>query len=323
MVALLCLLITGCNNQAGTQQDLPVPGAGTPTPATTPTEPPWVPEPTHPMMDEVWQPPEPHKRVQFAQPTEIAESPDAMLVYEVAGLVGNVGFKVTVDGMAVLGGYQGDYTTYQLSTDEFNQIKQLVAAADFPNLAGRYWEEDPPGVIAEIPIVTITYIEGGRAKAVALRGSDHTPQALRDLQSTLENLVDKVREEGTRPTRPARLVGYYLQGTAYTWWLDIDEEGGLYYDSGPVNDHMSPADLAALRETLDDISSLGSNEWFTAPDDVRDIIFMDEHRAIITTYANGEQKQWINALSGATVPQGLQTLLEKLAEVYDKYAPGT
>ncbi len=132
-----------------------------------------------------------------------------------------------------------------------------------------------------------------------------------------------MREQGTRAIKPDPLVGYYLQGTGYTWWLDVDEEGGLYYGNGPMNAHVSSEDLAALRETLQGISSLGHDEWFTAPDDVRDIIYMDEHRAIITTYENGEQKQWINALSGANVPDGLQAVLDKLAEIYDKYAPGT
>src|SRR4051794_13505905 len=51
----------------------------------------WKPEPTPPLMDQVWQPPEPKKRVEISkmpQPTEIADSPDAMLVYEVASLGG-------------------------------------------------------------------------------------------------------------------------------------------------------------------------------------------------------------------------------------------
>jgi hypothetical protein len=326
LAALLGLLASGCNAQPGNE-----PGAkatatsksiAVPT-EPVPTEPPFVPDPTHPMMDEVWQPPEPSKRVERPRPTEVVDSPDAMLVYEIAGMGGMYGnLKVTADGVAVLGGYQGSYTTYQLSPSEFDLLKQQVAAADFPHLADRYWVEDPPGVIAEIPIVTITYIEAGVAKSVELRGSEKTPQPLRDVQATLKDLRDKVMTQGTQAARPELLVGYYLEGTGYVWLLDVDVEGGLYYDSGPANAHMSPEDLAALRATLDGISNLGSDEWYTAPRDVRDIIYMDEHRAIITTYNQGQQKQWINVLSGARVPQKLEAVLKTLAEIYDKYAPG-
>lgn len=269
----------------------------------------------------VWQPPQPAKRVMLPSPTPMAQSADVLLLYAVAGLGGGAELKVTPDGTVVLGGYQGTSTTYKLSPSEFDRLKQQVTATDFFNLADRYWQEDPAGVIAEISIVTITYNEGGRSKSVALRGSSKTPPAVRELETTLENLNEQVAKQGTQTTKPDPLLSYYLQGDDYTWRLDIDVEGNLYYGNGPANAKLSPEDRTAVRELIKNIGFIGSDEWYTAPNGIRDKIYMSERRAILTTYKQGEQFQWINALSGATVPKELQALLEKLAQLDDQYAP--
>lgn len=39
------------------------------------------------------------------------------------------------------------------------------------------------------------------------------------------------------------------------------------------------------------------------------------------TFENGQERQDIEAFSGAGIPGEYQTVLEKLAEFYDKYAP--
>jgi hypothetical protein len=330
LMLLLSVTIAGCNgpsaNDRGATATPAIAKVAVITPvASTPTEvaaPGWTREPTPALMDQVWQPPEPKKRIKMSTPTAMADSPDVMLVYDLVGLAMGQQIKVTQKGEVVLGGYQGTSVTYQLSPAEFDRIKQQVAATDFFNLADRYWVEDPPGVIAEIPIVTITYKEGGRTKSVSLRGSEKTPPALRELEDTLSDLGERAGKEGTPTTKPDSLVGYYLQGTDFVWWLDVDIEGGLYYGSGPAEARLPADELKALEEALGQISGLSSDEWFLPTSDVRNTLFMSEHRAIITTYRGGQQWQWINAISGATVPDGLQAVLEKLAEIYDKYAPG-
>jgi hypothetical protein len=331
MILMIGLMTVGCSRPSGGE-------AGATTIVATPssmvaTAPPVVPStptvdevaalwgPTPALMDTIWQPPEPKKRVVMPTPTAMVNSPDVMLVYDMVGLAMGQEIKLTRTGQVVVGGYQGTSISYQLSPTEFSHITQQVAATDFFNLADRYRVEDPPGVIAEIPIVTITYKEGGRTKSISLRGSDKTPPALRELETTLSDLGDQARKQGTPTTKPDPLVQFYLEGTGhYVWWMDVDVQGGLYYGSGPAEAHLSPEDLKALRDALDKISGLGSDEWFLPPQDVRDIVFMSEHRAIVTTYKG--EGQWINAISGAKVPDGLQAVLEKLVEIYDKYAPG-
>lgn len=273
-------------------------------------------------MDTVWQPPEPKKKVEPPQPTEVVASPDALIVYEFANVGISGGLKVTTSGQALVAGYQDSYSTYTLSKAEFDHLKQQIAATDFFNLQDRYWQEDPPGVIAEVTIVTITYKDGARTKSVKIRGSENTPKAIADLEKTLHDLDVRVRKEGTPSARPGNLVQFYLEGTGhYVWEYDIDVEGGIYYGSGPAQAHLSPEDLKALKNALDAIALIGEDTWYTAPNNLRDTIYMSEHRCIITTYASGQRYQWINALSGADVPKNLQTVLQMLADYYDKYAP--
>jgi hypothetical protein len=281
----------------------------------------WKPDPTPPLMDQVWQPPEPKKRFVAAEPTAVIDSPDVLLLYEFANVGISGAYKFTADGRVVQRGFQGRYITYNLSPDEFGQLKEQIARVGFFNLSDRYWEEDPPGVIAERTIITLAYREGDRTKSVTIRGTEETPTELGVLMRMVDGLIERAVAAGTRAPRPAQLVDFYLQGTDYTWWLNIDVEGNLYYSAGPAEVRMSDGDLQALNSTLEGISGLGGDVWFTAPDKVRDVIYRSEHRAIITTYRNGEQYQWINALSGGRVPAGLQAVLEKLAELYDEYAP--
>ena len=49
-------------------------------------------------MDQVWQPPEPKKRMALPTPTEVASSPDAMIIYEVVGLAHGDLMKIAKDG---------------------------------------------------------------------------------------------------------------------------------------------------------------------------------------------------------------------------------
>jgi hypothetical protein len=325
-------LLAGCSQRPSAGDDpkstpTPTPALEvTPTTAVLPTptflDVPTVPTVGTPSTGELWQPPEPSKHYAPPPATETVDSPDAMLVYEVASLVGDTQLKVTPDGMVVLGGYHGTFFTYKLLPGEFESLKKQIAAADFFNLADRYWKEDPPDVIAEIPIVTITYKESGRTKAVSLRTTQNAPPALATLAGTLGDLEEQVRTQGTENSNPDLLVDFYLEGADYNIWrLDIDVEGNLYYGHGPAEARLRPEDFEALRGALQaGTRGMSSDEWFTAPREVRDI--MTEHRAIVTYYEHGEQAKWINALTGASVPADFEALLEKLAETYDKYAPG-
>jgi hypothetical protein len=112
-----------------------------------------------------------------------------------------------------------------------------------------------------------------------------------------------------------------LFGTGRVWTLDIDIEGHLYYGWKQPRPRMSADDLALLHESLDEVSRLGRNPWYSALGDVRDTIYMDEHRANVLIFSDFHNHQTINALSGGDVPQSVELLLVKLADIYDKYAP--
>lgn len=75
--------------------------------------------------------------------------------------------------------------TFQLDAAQLASLVRQVEEARFFDLRGAYLEQDPPGIIVEYDIVTITVTQAGRSKSVTLRGSSETPAPLLALQSML------------------------------------------------------------------------------------------------------------------------------------------
>lgn len=326
MVLLFGIAVTACTSQGGDMVQgvptLPV----SPSPVSTPTQNAssvWTSEPTPPLMDKVWQPPQPKKHVTTSsQPTELSASPDAMITYEVVSLGGGGDMKISKEGVVSLFGYRETVWTLQLSPDRLQALLSSFDNAHFFDLSERYIEGDPPGVIREMSYVTITYNKDGQSKSIQTRGSSLTPLAYVEVERTLSELEDEVRNKGTVSKRPDALVDYMMIGSEDTWVLDVDIEGGLYYGTGHVDAHLSQDDLKSLKDALTAMGYLGSDVWLAPSSEVRDVLFMSEHRAIVSTYKGGEHTQRIDMVSGADIPPGLQTVLDKLAEFYDKYVPG-
>ena len=209
-----------------------------------------------------------------------------------------------------------------LSPERLQSLLDKFDRADFFNLSDSYQVVDPPGVIAEIDYVTVTYTKDGRAKSITTRGTGQTPQSYVEVEDALSALADEAREKGTVTSRPPALVDILVLSTNHSWSLDVDSEGGLYHEYSSTPVQMSAEELAQLKKALEGISSLGKDRWFAPPSDIRDVLFMSEHRAIVTTYRDGKSYQRLDMVSGASIPEGLQAVMDQLVMLYDKYAPG-
>jgi hypothetical protein len=320
LLLLICLTTIGCSEQPS--KKTPVDAVTLPTATSVvPTAEPYVRKPTSPLMDQVWQPPEPERLVELPTSTEVASSPDAMVIYQVVGLNHGDLMKITQDGQVSVYGYRDSIYTLALAPERLQALLENFDRADFFNLSDSYKVANPPGVIVEMDYVTVTYTKDGRTKSITTRGTDKTPSAYVGVEAALSALADEARNKGTVTSRPPALIDILVLGTEHSWSLDVDSKGGLYYRNSSTPIQMSSEDLTALKQAIEDIGSLGTDQWYAPPRDIRDVLIKFEHQAVVTTYSNGQSYQTLDMVSGASIPAGLQTVMDQLVMLYDKYAP--
>jgi hypothetical protein len=185
----------------------------------------------------------------------------------------------------------------------------------FFDLSESYREADPPGVIREMAIRTITYQRDGRAKSVQLRGDGQVPPALSQLEQRLKDIVADLQKLATRGPQP--LIGYYLDNRQTRYFMDIDSAGNVYFADQRVG-QLTADQLRELTDLFLASRFFELEDWYTAPDAVRDVT--QEQRAIVE-FTWQERPKGVNALSGASVPQTLQTILARLAEIHGQFQP--
>jgi hypothetical protein len=238
-----------------------------------------------------------------------------MITYQVAQLGPGDELQITSAGEAHLHSESGSAITLQLPAEQLNQLKAAFEAVHFFDLDEGYLEVDPTGVIREMAIRTITYQREGRTKSVRLRGVAQVPPALSELEQALKAIVADLQKPGVRGAQ--RLIGYYLETGQTKYVMNIDSDGNVFFGDQRVG-QLTPAQLHELTDLFLASHFFELEDWYTAPDDVRDITH--EQRAIVE-FRWQEQYKWVNALSGASVPPALETLLMRLAEIHGQFQP--
>jgi len=303
-LAMIGLLLVSACGQSG-------PPAATQTVPASPGPPPTRGAPTAaPTVAGIWLPPVP-ERLGGDVPTPTPRPEPKVLTYEVYGLLVNDHLEVQETGVAYFSDYGRLVATMTLSEAEVAELGLLGMRAGFAS-ADEYIEEDPPGVVAELPDRYIG-LPGGRR--ISLRGEAGAPAPLLDLERRLADLGQRVRAEGVQA--PRRLIGYWLVAEDDTYGMEIDYAGTVFFNRTAAG--VLPAD--ELEELLAQVTPERIAGWERryppnerAVPRVRPVI-------IITYQPDSDEPRDIRPGDNLPLPPSLEGLLARLADIYTRYHP--
>jgi hypothetical protein len=292
MVALLAW--TGC---AQTIQP-------TASPATEPTASPIPADPAS------WQPPFP-QRLDGDLPTPTPRLERHVLSYSVSGLLISERLEVFETGVAYLTDYGRLVATMTLSKAEAADLTLLSMRAGFAS-ADKYIEEDPPGMVVEMPDRYIG-LPGGRM--LSLRGEAGAPDPLLDLERRLIDLAQRVRGDGVQA--PRRLLGYWIKTDDTSYQMEIDLAGTVFFGEIAAG-VLPPAELEELLAEATPELIAGWERRYKGYERQRG---RAERIVSIFYQPDSDEVREIRPTADLTLPPSLERLLAHLAEIYDRYHP--
>jgi hypothetical protein len=291
-----------------------------------------TPTPPAQATQQVWEPPEPSSYVVMPTPTVLVASPETVLIYKANVHIGMKIMTITDNEVFFTEDPKKGYTLRMPVEERLRQILSELDALNYEN-----------AITINIPLVTptsspsthtITYKTDSGHKTITSYDLPYPPNAFTDLIAYLDGLAVETMREGIVRTEPASLIWYRLDDAQGRQWLMvIDVDGGVSYSYPPFTDspslvappsaYLTPEDMQELKNLFADPDWNGGKELHLPPGGLDQYPYPG--RGVFVSYwrdvsAIGEYEHASIGM-GASIPDHLDLILTKLAQIYDKYAP--
>lgn len=210
--------------------------------------------------------------------------------------------------------YSSVGSAFQLTPTLMTRLSDQLNAAHFFDLDDRYVAPDPHGVIAEIPFFTATITQGGKSKAITMRGIGGYLPALDELFGTLYDIYNS-KTTSSLEDNNVLIVADVSTSTGAGWFLVIDNKGNIYIESVAAG-RLSQSELQEL------INLFNQSRWGDLENTYNhDVPYTGQSEARIDFTWHGNSKS-VEARSGPAIPPVLDNIISKMLNVYMRYRFG-
>ena len=311
---LILLIVTSLSSCASQTSSIPAPQAQCvvlpetdtiqPTPRSSQTE--------SPNVVTQWQPAVPPRLM--ATSLQKAISPEGRFEYYVVGLATGYTIIVTENRRAYFFVYDHLDVVYTLSEQEYADLTETFVNEHLDEQAYLWSKPTPTGAIVDQDTHTIVYRTAQGNESVMIEGSPDLPKELALIEAKMRELADTL--VAARAAKPPIVLRYFVDQRSHSFSMQIDCQGNIFFNNTDGG-RLSTQEMTELLQTLKNSNVQQMAASYLPPPEQRRSF---ERRASLEYTVNGETKI-IEAVTGATIPQKLATIWERLTTIYMRFYP--